>query len=234
MTLSDEYGYSWVIQAGSDRNWSVADLDFKALYGKSDQYVTFSVTSGDVTSRVVTATYDVTDPTSDAKSPVNNGWYLQIAWEADDAFSGVALVELWCRGPATDKWDNTGYSGGGTSGSFHYYPTQGDGTYYFATRSVEKAGNWEEGPHGDGDTWIYYTAPAGPGTWPDGHSGLEGGGGGCFIATATSDYISPPLPNPNLIPNPPKLPISAQSKKWVIFFRSVHHPDAECAEGRHF
>jgi hypothetical protein len=58
---------------------------------------------------------------------------------------------------------------------------------YFATRSVDRAGNWEEEPDGDGDTWIYYTAPAGPGSWPDGHSGLEGGGGGCFI-----DALLPP------------------------------------------
>ena len=39
---------------------------------------------------------------------------------------------------------------------------------------------------GDGDTSIYNTAPVGPGSWPDGHSGLEGGGGGCFIDAAAS------------------------------------------------
>jgi hypothetical protein len=59
---------------------------------------------------------------------------------------------------------------------------------YFATRSVHKASNWENQPSGDGDTSIYCTAPSGsPGTWPDGYFGKEGGGGGCFIATAATD-----------------------------------------------
>jgi hypothetical protein len=52
---------------------------------------------------------------------------------------------------------------------------------YFATHSLDKAGNWEQMPSGDGDNWIYYTAPAGTGSWPDGYFGKEGGGGGCFI-----------------------------------------------------
>jgi hypothetical protein len=63
---------------------------------------------------------------------------------------------------------------------------------YFATRSVDKADNWEEEPWGDGDTSIYYTAPAGPGSWPNGYTGLEGGGGGgrCFISAAAPEVVS--------------------------------------------
>jgi hypothetical protein len=57
---------------------------------------------------------------------------------------------------------------------------------YFATRSFDNAGNWEEESDGDGDVSIYYTAPARPGSWPDGHTGKEGGGGACFIETAAS------------------------------------------------
>jgi hypothetical protein len=60
---------------------------------------------------------------------------------------------------------------------------------YFATQSLDKAGNWEQMPSGDGDTSIYCTAPAGAGSWPNGYSGVEasGGGGGCFMDTAASD-----------------------------------------------
>jgi hypothetical protein len=55
-----------------------------------------------------------------------------------------------------------------------------------STRSVARAGNWETEPSGSGDTSIYYTAPSGsPGTFPDGYSGIEKGGG-CFITTAAS------------------------------------------------
>ena len=69
----------------------------------------------------------------------------------------------------------------------------GHGTYYFAIRAKDNAGNWEIGPSGNGDTSIYYTAPSGsPGSWPDGYSGKEGGGGGgCFIATAATEILRP-------------------------------------------
>jgi hypothetical protein len=166
-------------------------LNFESLYGKSDQYVTFSVSfESDDSTMDATATYDVTDPTSNAE-PASfdaDDLYFHIPLKADDATSGVAAVVLWCKGPTTNKWSNTGLYEGDTGRDFYYMPNEGDGTYYFATRSIDKAGNWEEVPEGDGDTWIYFTASSGsPGTWPNGYSGLEGGGGGCFIATAASD-----------------------------------------------
>jgi len=75
-----------------------------------------------------------------------------------------------------------------TGGTFELHPEAGDGTYYFATRSVDKAGNWQDVPIADGDISIYYTAPIDPpGTWPDASADIEGTGGGCFIATAKSD-----------------------------------------------
>jgi hypothetical protein len=177
-------------------------VNFEALYGKSDQYVTFSVESDGITSRVVTATYDATDPESSASDPLPGSWYISVPWSASGATSGVASVELWRKkedlegnrilqdwSVANLAWNRTGPQNIG--GVFYYRLQEAekyeDGTYYFATRTVDMAGNWEQMPSGDGDTWIYYTAPAGPGSWPDGHTGLEGGGGGCFIATAASD-----------------------------------------------
>jgi hypothetical protein len=66
-----------------------------------------------------------------------------------------------------------------------------DGTYYFATQSFDKAPNWETGSAGNGDTSIYHTAPSdSPGTWPEDHSGKEGGGGGCFISAAAPEVLS--------------------------------------------
>ena len=79
---------------------------------------------------------------------------------------------------------------GGLKIPIHPFVVEG-GTYYFPTQSFDKGGNWDTGPAGDGDTWIYYTAPSGspgsPGAAPDGYSGKEGSGGGCFIATAATD-----------------------------------------------
>ena len=135
----------------------------------------------------LTATYDATDPISEAESATDAGGLIAIDWWADDTTSGLGWTELWCKGPTSGTWANTGLSQGDTSRDFYYIPDEGTGTYYFATRSVDKAGNWEEEPDSDGDTWVYYTAPVGAGNWPDGHLGKEGGGGGCFIATVASD-----------------------------------------------
>jgi len=182
VTLSDDDGNSWTVSADSDRNWS-KDLDFKALYGNSDRTVEFTVESNGITAPPVIATYDVTDPTSQAASATDTGSFVAITWSASDTTSGVAFTELWCKPPG-GTWGNTGLSQGGTAGTFYYIPTQGDGEYFFATRSVDRAGNWEAGPNGDGDTSTQYIAPSG------GISGKEGGGGGCFITTAAPDLFS--------------------------------------------
>ena len=181
ITLSDEDGNSWTVSADSDRDWS-KDLDFKALYA-SDRTVKFTVESNGIIAPEVVATYDPTDPTSTAGSSAIGSSYISITWTASDATSGVASTELWCKPPTSGTWASTGLSQGGASGTFYYYPTQGDGEYFFATRSVDRAGNWEAGPNSDGDTSTQYIAPITI-------TGKEGGGGGCFIDTAAPDLVS--------------------------------------------
>jgi hypothetical protein len=180
VTLSDEYDNAWSTQADSDRNWAVTDLNFESLYGKSNRYVTFSVESEGSTWNA-TAIYDVTDPESRATSATDAGRIITITWSADDTTSGVGFTELYCKGPISGKWASTELSQGGTSGTFYYIPHEGDGAYYFATRSVDKAGNWQSEPNGDGDISTQFIAPV---TDP---TGKEGGGGGCFI-----DALLPP------------------------------------------
>jgi len=60
---------------------------------------------------------------------------------------------------------------------------------YLATQSLDKAGNWEQVPDGDGDTWIYCTAPTVLGSWLDGYSDKEGGGGGLFYRNYYGEVI---------------------------------------------
>jgi len=182
LTLSDEYGNAWSTQADSERNWSVAGLDFESLYGKSDQFVTFSVESGSSTSDA-TAIYDPTDPTSSAIDTASGSAFILITWQASDATSGVASTELWCKPPG-GTWTSTGLSQSGINGTFYYYPTQGDGEYFFATRSVDKAGNEE--PDLDPIVSFNYIAPI-----ITNPTGKEGGSGGCFIDTAAPEIFQP-------------------------------------------
>ena len=148
-----------------------------------------------------TATYDVTDPTSTAESPGDDDGtsYFHIEWEAEDTFSGVGSVELWCKkedlvgNKILRDWSPTYLTRNGKGqhqidGDFYYEVPESEkyesGTYFFATKSFDVAGNEE--PDLDPIVSFEYTAPARPGSWPNGHSGAEGGGG-CFIATAASD-----------------------------------------------
>jgi len=165
--------------ADDNRDWQL-DVDFEAEFLEGPVILIAKSKADGITAPAVTATYDVTDPTSRAIDSASLSGYISITWEASDATSGVALTELWCKPPG-GTWSNAGFSQGGLSGTFYYSPTQGDGEYFFATRSVDRAGNWEAGPNGDGDTSTQYIALSGAIT------GKEGGGGGCFIETAAPE-----------------------------------------------
>jgi hypothetical protein len=163
--------------ADVNRDWSKA-VDFSQF---SEGDIVLSVESGGVRPPDVTATYDTSDPTSQATSATDSGGFVTIPWWADDTTSGLGWTELWCKGPVSGTWASTGLSQGGDTGTFYYIPDEGDGTYYFATRSVDKAGNWQSEPNGGGDISTQFIAPVMAPT------GKDGGGGGCFI-----DALLPP------------------------------------------
>jgi hypothetical protein len=182
-TLNDVSVESNSIQIGgpfpvdTSGDWSGA-CDFTSL---NQGNVTITATLDDMSSNDVTGIYDRVPPGSSASVPTDVGGMLTIPWNASDHISGVASAQLWCKPPGR-SWANTGNTGTGSSGTFHYTPTQGSGIYYFATRAVDKAGNWESKPNGDGDTSINFTAS----TDPNNPTGVEGAGG-CFIDAAASD-----------------------------------------------
>jgi len=185
------------------RDWEIP-VNFELNF--TEGAVSLEVRSEGITAPLQVAIYDMTKPTSEADDRDAFNGHLIVYWSASDEnggidISGLASVELWAKkedpeGNILWDWTDTGFSRNCkgleyTAGSAYYTLSEPesaqDGTYYFATRSVDRARNWEQLPSGDGDTSIYYTAPPGsPGSFPDGHTGIEASGGGCFIATAAS------------------------------------------------
>lgn len=106
---------------------------------------------------------DWTPPESKATAPrVSTGPQIQVFFQAKDDLSGVAEVHLWVACPNTlgPKWQDTGLVAYPQNLlSFLYTPTCGNGRYYFATVAVDRAGNMEALPTGEGDTWTYYAYP---------------------------------------------------------------------------
>jgi sugar lactone lactonase YvrE len=86
-----------------------------------------------------------------------------VAWTATDSGSGVDSVSLWVRAGENGSFVDSGQryrSGGeptveGASDGVFLYTPPGEGTYYFATRAVDRAGNAEPVPIGDGDAHTY-------------------------------------------------------------------------------
>ena len=91
-------------------------------------------------------------PASGASSPAyETTSTVEVTWTASDATSGVSSTRLWVK-YGTGAWTITGLTQSGTSGTFNYTPSSGDGTYYFATVAVDNAGNAENNPVSIGDT----------------------------------------------------------------------------------
>jgi parallel beta-helix repeat protein len=134
--------------AGVSRTWSL-DVDFSPI---TEGSISLTAVSSGVTSSAVTGTYDRTAPGSIAVPPFYGNSTLSITWTASDATSGVDSTELWYKMGADGTWANTGLTAQpGASGTFSYTPSEGDDTYYFATRSTDSAGNVEAEPTEDGD-----------------------------------------------------------------------------------
>ena len=147
--------------------------------GITEGSLSLTAVSGGITSPAVTGTFDITAPGSSANSPSYASGTFSLAWTADDASSGVASTELWYKKGSGGTWANTGLTAqAGTSGTFAYSPSQvEEGTYYFATRSTDKAGNVEAEPSGEGDVYKE-VSPISPGGTD------KAAGEGCFISTA--------------------------------------------------
>jgi hypothetical protein len=77
---------------------------------------------------------------------------INVNWSAGDATSGISGVALWVKFN-NGAWVPTGLPAQiGTSGTFRFTPTQGEGSYSFATVATDPAGNVESSPSGIGDS----------------------------------------------------------------------------------
>ncbi len=104
---------------------------------------------------------DRTPPSSTASAPAyDNGGPIPVSWSASDDFTGVASTTLWLKQGDSGTWADSGLlTQTGSNGVFDFAPS-GDEVYYFATRAVDRAGNYEAEPTGAGDTsTIYDTTP---------------------------------------------------------------------------
>jgi uncharacterized repeat protein (TIGR01451 family) len=114
--------------------------------------------------------YDATPPTSQAtppSGPLNFG-NIAVPWTADGAVSGIAAngVTLYYNyaGGAYSAYG----AASGTSGTFTFTPSSGDGTYCFYTRAADNAGNVEAAPATNDGCTIYRTwATVGDRVWLD-------------------------------------------------------------------
>jgi len=82
---------------------------------------------------------------------------------ASDSGSGLKKVQLWMR-YESDDWVNTGQESAVSDGTFTIAGLPAEGSYYFATRALDNAGNLSPAPIGDGDgRTIYDTSAPEPG-----------------------------------------------------------------------
>lgn len=127
----------------------------------------FNVTAGDKDGNVSSAAsiwidyrmsqQDRTPPSSSASVPDSSVRTISVSWTAYDYDSGIASTRLWYKKESGGAWTDTGLPDqSGDSGEFVYTPKEGEGIYYFATRSVDNAGNIEAAPTGNGDDRTAY------------------------------------------------------------------------------
>ncbi len=111
-------------------------------------------------------------PWSSCTSPeLSNVPTIEVTFESDDAGgSGVYRTWLHYKYESEGEWDLY-YFASGTSGTISFEASD-EGRYYFQTVAVDRAGNWEEGPSGDGDdsTLFDWTPPVSS-CWLSGQSG---------------------------------------------------------------
>jgi hypothetical protein len=102
---------------------------------------------------------DTMPPASTASAPeLTELEQVQVTWSASDNLAGVASVNLWVRFD-DGSWEDTGLAAQtGISGAFEYSFAYGLGTYEFAARAIDNAGNDEGVPTVADSTTMYRVA----------------------------------------------------------------------------
>jgi sugar lactone lactonase YvrE len=143
--------------------------------GEHTAFVWLADAAGNVdlaTAISTTLRLDTAPPASVATAPTSTQTApIQVTWVATDTHSGLASVALWVKKGDGGAWVDSGLSSpaglgpvpeAAKRGFFLYQPT-GQDVYYFATRAIDRAGNSEAEPTGDGEArtdcwtwqWVY-------------------------------------------------------------------------------
>jgi hypothetical protein len=157
-----DYGGSWTswTDYASTYPWTLPEGD-----GPKTVYAEFKNHAGAVSQCSDSITLDRGDPQSTA-SVSQEYWTtssspVPVNWTASDSWSGVDSVNLYVRKEG-GSWADSGLSPqSGTSGTFNYWPSSGEGRYYFQTSATDGAGNQEgppSGSSGSGDDSVFYDA----------------------------------------------------------------------------
>lgn len=97
-------------------------------------------------------------PNAEDNPPIN----VLYSAVSDAGGSGVAKVSLWVRKDA-GAWTDTGLWSAGESGAFGFTAVTGDGTYFFALRVEDRAGNLSAEPSGAGQGSVPFDTSFTPG-----------------------------------------------------------------------
>jgi hypothetical protein len=110
---------------------------------------TDAATNSNLAGNSVGSILDLTAPTSSASAgdPTQAGHTtLTVGFTASDSGAGVASTKLYAKGPSDGSFVDTGLTQTGTSGSFSYPVSQGNGSYQFATAAADSVGNAQGAP----------------------------------------------------------------------------------------
>jgi hypothetical protein len=108
-----------------------------------------------------TTLLDTTAPASHASSPqYAKSPRLKVSYGASDTGSGLAMVDLYAKGPSDSGYAKVATdTTPGSSGSFDYAAAKGDGAYSFYTIATDQAGNVQAAPANPETTTLLDTTP---------------------------------------------------------------------------